>query len=156
MATKLLLQRRLFKFLQLSPSSSSSSIHGARFLSGKASEILGLSMGNALLPPFSNSYRSFCSRNSNVLDESQVPTAIDYRSLLQEGEFHNLADSAIHSLQEKLEDYGDSVELDGFDIDYGNDVLTVKLGDLGTYVLNKQTPNRQLWLSSPVSVGNWG
>lgn len=29
-------------------------------------------------------------------------------------------------------------------------VMTVRLGDLGTYVLNKQTPNRQLWLSSPV------
>lgn len=28
--------------------------------------------------------------------------------------------------------------------------MTVRLGDLGTYVLNKQTPNRQLWLSSPV------
>lgn len=29
-------------------------------------------------------------------------------------------------------------------------VMTVNLGDLGTYVLNKQTPNRQIWLSSPV------
>ncbi|KAF9588008.1 hypothetical protein IFM89_006887, partial [Coptis chinensis] len=27
----------------------------------------------------------------------------------------------------------------------------LKLGNLGTFVLNKQTPNRQLWLSSPVS-----
>ena len=31
-----------------------------------------------------------------------------------------------------------------------NQVLTLKLGCLGTYVLNKQTPNRQIWLSSPV------
>lgn len=30
-------------------------------------------------------------------------------------------------------------------------VLTVKLGSKGTYVINKQTPNRQIWLSSPVS-----
>jgi len=29
-------------------------------------------------------------------------------------------------------------------------VLTVKLGRRGTYVINKQTPNRQIWLSSPV------
>ncbi len=29
-------------------------------------------------------------------------------------------------------------------------VLTVKVGgDHGTYVINKQTPNRQIWLSSP-------
>ncbi|CAN0900572.1 Probable serine/threonine-protein kinase WNK11 [Linum grandiflorum] len=48
------------------------------------------------------------------------------------------------------QEYGDTVQVDGFDIDYGNEVLTLKLGELGTYVLNKQTPNRQLWLSSPV------
>lgn len=30
-------------------------------------------------------------------------------------------------------------------------VLTVRLGSHGTYVINKQTPNRQIWLSSPVS-----
>ena len=29
-------------------------------------------------------------------------------------------------------------------------VLTVKLGSHGTYVYNKQTPNRQIWLSSPL------
>lgn len=31
-------------------------------------------------------------------------------------------------------------------------VLTIKLGDdYGTYVINRQTPNRQIWLSSPIS-----
>jgi hypothetical protein len=29
-------------------------------------------------------------------------------------------------------------------------VLTVDLGNRGTWVLNKQTPNRQLWWSSPI------
>ena len=29
-------------------------------------------------------------------------------------------------------------------------VLTLKLGSKGTYVINKQTPNRQMWLSSPL------
>jgi len=29
-------------------------------------------------------------------------------------------------------------------------VLTVKLGEHGTYVINKQAPNRQMWLSSPI------
>nr|XP_029120955.1 frataxin, mitochondrial isoform X1 [Elaeis guineensis] len=48
-------------------------------------------------------------------------------------------------------EYGDSVQMDGYDIDYGNQVLTLKLGSLGTYVINNQTPNRQIWLSSPVS-----
>ncbi|KAJ4975494.1 hypothetical protein NE237_000600 [Protea cynaroides] len=56
----------------------------------------------------------------------------------------------IQDLQENLEEYGDYVQIDGFDIDYANQVLTLKLGNLGTSVLNKQTPNRQIWLSSPV------
>ncbi|KAI4322595.1 hypothetical protein L6164_022272 [Bauhinia variegata] len=128
-----------------------------------APEVLGL-LRNAHLPPHSDSSRSFCSFSSNIKYEG--PTAIDYgvvnynslpnmihaaSSVMQEDEFHRLADSTIHDLQEKFEVYGDSIEVDGFDIDYGNDVLTLKLGDLGTYVLNKQTPNRQIWLSSPVS-----
>lgn len=32
-----------------------------------------------------------------------------------------------------------------------NGVLTVQLSKNGTYVINKQTPNRQIWLSSPTS-----
>ncbi|GER31605.1 frataxin homolog [Striga asiatica] len=93
-----------------------------------------------------------CRRLSSLREtESFGPSAIDYRSMLQEDEYHSLANSTIHNLLEKLEDYGDTVEIDGFDVDYGNEVLTLKLGSLGTYVINKQTPNRQIWMSSPVS-----
>ncbi|KAK1388971.1 hypothetical protein POM88_017149 [Heracleum sosnowskyi] len=90
--------------------------------------------------PTSTSYvsRSFCSSGPSGLT-------------VVEDEFHKLADSTIHHLLEKIEEFGDSMDIDGFDIDYGNQVLTVKFGNLGTYVLNKQTPNRQIWMSSPVS-----
>lgn len=30
-------------------------------------------------------------------------------------------------------------------------VLTIDLGPLGTYVVNRQSPNKQIWLSSPTS-----
>ena len=30
-------------------------------------------------------------------------------------------------------------------------MLTIQLGSHGTYVINKQTPNKQIWLSSPTS-----
>ncbi|XP_062223274.1 frataxin, mitochondrial-like [Phragmites australis] len=79
------------------------------------------------------------------------PSTVDHKLIMPEDEFHKLADEIIHDLLGKLEEYGDSIQMDGFDIDYGNQVLTLRLGDLGTYVLNKQTPNRQIWLSSPVS-----
>lgn len=92
----------------------------------------------------------FCSHPSGF-EEEQGPAAIDYRMLVSEEEFHRVADSTLYDLQEKLEEYGDSIQSDGFDIDFGNQVLTLKLANLGTYVINKQTPNRQIWLSSPVS-----
>ena len=38
-----------------------------------------------------------------------------------------------------------------FDLVSEMGVLTIKLGPHGTYVINKQTPNRQIWMSSPVS-----
>lgn len=40
---------------------------------------------------------------------------------------------------------------DDFDLNVAMGVLTLKLGAKGTYVINKQTPNRQLWWSSPIS-----
>ncbi|KAI3728807.1 hypothetical protein L6452_17451 [Arctium lappa] len=147
-------------------STSLSSIHNSRLLSSSSS-----SSSNSRIPlqhlkfahPPCSSFlyndnhirvcsRDFCSRTSNfdqVLSEG--PAAVDYSALLQEDEFHKLADATIHDLLEKMEEYGDSVDIDGFDIDYGNQVLTVKFGSFGTYVLNKQTPNRQIWMSSPVS-----
>ncbi|XP_054809876.1 uncharacterized protein LOC129311560 isoform X2 [Prosopis cineraria] len=120
MASKLLLLGRLLRSAKPSlafPSLNSCSlVYGSRLLPLKASQILGF-LENIHLPPppSSSSSRSFCSRSLNV----EGPAAIDYRSILQEDEFHRLADNAIHDLQEKLEGYGDSVEVDGFDIDYG-------------------------------------
>uniref|UniRef100_M4EZF2 Frataxin n=1 Tax=Brassica campestris TaxID=3711 RepID=M4EZF2_BRACM len=50
---------------------------------------------------------------------SQGPAPIDYSSILQEDEFHRLANVTINNLLVKIEDYGDNVQIDGFDIDYG-------------------------------------
>ncbi|KAI8008316.1 hypothetical protein LOK49_LG07G02378 [Camellia lanceoleosa] len=142
--TKLLQLRRLSRALK--PPLPCSSIQRSYIYSSTyLPEASNCSRRPTLSPPS----RSFCSRPLNL--EHEGPAPIDYSSLVQEDEFHKLADSTIHDLLEKLEEYGDSVDIDGFDIDYGNQVLTVKLGTLGTYVLNKQTPNRQIWLSSPVS-----
>ncbi|XP_039682505.1 frataxin, mitochondrial isoform X2 [Medicago truncatula] len=158
MASKLLLQRRLFRFLRQSQQSSysfssSSSIQRSSFHSAKQTEISG----------FSTFSRSFCSRKSSLVDESNAPAPIDYTRVnsidwpspqyiaFKRNLRYLFSSTPGNSLLCKTGDYGDFIDLDGFDIDYANDVLTVKLGELGTYVLNKQTPNRQLWLSSPVS-----
>lgn len=36
-----------------------------------------------------------------------------------------------------------------YDVNYEDGVVTLALGPHGTYVINKQTPNRQIWWSSP-------
>lgn len=43
---------------------------------------------------------------------------------------------------------------DDFDAETDGGVVRLHLGDAGGYVVNTQTPNRQIWLSSPVS-GPW-
>ena len=67
---------------------------------------------------------------------------------LGEAEYHQLADELLESLEPAFE------ELPGFedfDVMYSQGVLTLDLGSHGTWVLNKQTPNRQIWWSSPLS-----
>ena len=69
---------------------------------------------------------------------------------LAEAQFHALADATLEGLElgmTALEDCG----VEGFDLSCAMGVLTLRLGGKGTYVLNKQSPNRQLWWSSPVS-----
>ncbi|XP_071696029.1 frataxin, mitochondrial-like [Rutidosis leptorrhynchoides] len=147
-------------------STSLNSIYNSRLLSSSSSNSIRIHFHNSnfvrhsvssliLITSYNNTCgcsRNLCSQTSNFNEVlSQGPTAVDYSALLQEDEFHELADATMYDLLEKIEEYGDSVDTDGFDIDYGNQVLTVKFGDLGTYVLNKQTPNRQIWMSSPVS-----
>ncbi|KAL2913848.1 Mitochondrial matrix iron chaperone [Polyrhizophydium stewartii] len=70
---------------------------------------------------------------------------------LSDADYHKHADAFIESLLEFLEELGDVTDVDGYDVVYSSGVLTLKLGEHGTYVVNKQPPNKQLWLSSPVS-----
>uniref|UniRef100_A0A915I0E2 ferroxidase n=1 Tax=Romanomermis culicivorax TaxID=13658 RepID=A0A915I0E2_ROMCU len=75
---------------------------------------------------------------------------------LTENQYHRLADETLESLCdyfEKLSDkYGKSSNLD-IDVAHSMGVLTVSLvgSNGGIFVINKQTPNKQIWLSSPFS-----
>ncbi|KAJ2119506.1 hypothetical protein IW147_005820 [Coemansia sp. RSA 720] len=66
-------------------------------------------------------------------------------------EYHKLSDQTMDELVTFLEDLGDTMEMDDFDVEYTQGVLTLSVGAAGTYVVNKQPPNRQIWISSPVS-----
>jgi len=61
--------------------------------------------------------------------------------------FETAADQTLARIMDVLEDaLGDwlSVDLEG-------GILTIELDEGGQYVINKHGPNRQIWLSSPVS-----
>ncbi|CAF2433627.1 unnamed protein product [Rotaria sp. Silwood2] len=63
-------------------------------------------------------------------------------------EYEKIANETLESLTETFENIVEKHKL-STDVSYSNGVLTVELNKYGTYVINKQTPNRQLWLSSP-------
>jgi frataxin len=75
--------------------------------------------------------------------------------LATEADFHRAADATLAALETAFT----AVEGDlgpGSDVTLANGVLTVTIAGGGgkgggTWVINKQTPNRQLWWSSPVS-----
>lgn len=72
---------------------------------------------------------------------------------LSEADYEILADETLDSLTEIFEDLPEKFDLDpDYDVTLNNGVLTVKVSNSwGTYVINKQVPNKQIWLSSPKS-----
>lgn len=67
-------------------------------------------------------------------------------------DFEKETEETLESLCERFEELleGDS-RMTESDVSLANGVLTVEIPSEGTYVINKQTPNQQIWLSSPIS-----
>jgi frataxin len=66
---------------------------------------------------------------------------------MDQNSFPAVADEALEQLMEMLEDaVGDRL-----DVDLQGGILTIELESGGQYVINKHAPNRQIWMSSPVS-----
>ncbi|TFK57428.1 Frataxin [Heliocybe sulcata] len=57
----------------------------------------------------------------------------------------------MEQLLDQLENLLDEAGDPEYEVEYSSGVLTLKLGRHGTYVINKQPPNKQIWLSSPFS-----
>nr|XP_022329949.1 frataxin, mitochondrial-like [Crassostrea virginica] len=84
---------------------------------------------------------------------AQFSTGSVLQNQLSELDYHTVAGETMESLTEKFEDIGDTLPCDPeYDAQYSSGVLTVKISDkFGTYVINKQPSNLQIWLSSPIS-----
>lgn len=68
---------------------------------------------------------------------------------MDEGAFEDLAEAYLASIDNALDKLASRLNPEEIAYSYG--VLTIDLGKKGTWVLNKQTPNQQIWWSSPVS-----
>jgi len=66
-------------------------------------------------------------------------------------QYHELSDATMEVMLDSLENILDEEAKSDYEVDYSSGVLTLKLGEHGTYVINKQPPNKQIWLSSPTS-----
>ena len=65
---------------------------------------------------------------------------------LDESQFATLADPLLERLSIVIEDGRDDA-----DVDLESGVLTVTLGDESTWVINKQSATREIWVASPKS-----
>ncbi|KAI5898661.1 Frataxin [Schizophyllum commune H4-8] len=65
--------------------------------------------------------------------------------------YHAISDATMDTMLDNLENLLDDLGKSEFEVEYSSGVLTLILGEHGTYVINKQPPNKQIWLSSPFS-----
>ncbi|XP_039255375.1 frataxin, mitochondrial-like [Styela clava] len=85
----------------------------------------------------------FLSQNCRYFSQEKLVSLNDYERISEE---------TLDQLSEYFENVFEDIENDELDINYSSGVMTMNLGKKkGTYVINKQSPNRQIWLSSPTS-----
>ncbi|OON18563.1 iron donor protein CyaY [Opisthorchis viverrini] len=72
---------------------------------------------------------------------------------LSNSEYESLSNETLDKLAEVFDSLGEKYNLDkDYDVEHAYGVLKVYFGaGIGTYIINRQAPNKQLWLSSPRS-----
>lgn len=82
--------------------------------------------------------------------ESQTETKVE-PAKIADAEYHEVADQYLNSLQLAAEEAAESDAAKGLEVEFSAGVMTISHPSKGEYVINKQPPNKQIWLSSPVS-----
>ncbi|KAI1101803.1 Frataxin [Jackrogersella minutella] len=90
--------------------------------------------------------RSFSCSASVANSSSSTPVK---PAPITQNEYHKLADKYLDIVLTKYEEKQD--EIGDIDVEFSSGVMTVKIPDVGVYIINKQPPNKQIWLASPVS-----
>ena len=66
-------------------------------------------------------------------------------------DYHKTSDETLEDIQDAVEHALEEKGIPEFEVTYASGVLTLVMPPHGTWVLNKQTPNQQIWWSSPIS-----
>ena len=69
-------------------------------------------------------------------------------------EYHEISDEFMENLLEQLETLSDEQPNLVNDVELSQGVMNIEVPGKGVYVINKQPPNKQIWLASPISGPN--
>lgn len=86
---------------------------------------------------------------SNVVFIRARRCSFSATSFASEALYHHVADETL----QRIFDVASALEDDGHDVEVSlsQGVLNIEVAEVGTWVLNKQAPNQQIWWSSPES-----
>ncbi|KAJ5079647.1 frataxin [Anaeramoeba ignava] len=122
------------------------------------SPILCQNIGSSLVKNIS--FSLFCNKEITHSSKISVKKYAERNSNMivrwignEDNKFTNAANVALSTILDFFESCEDDFSKKGFDIEtsLSSGVLTVKIEKKGTYVINKQTPTRQIWVSSPLT-----
>ena len=82
------------------------------------------------------------SSTSDAAGDGEFPVSLQ--------QFHTLSERVLEGIENVAEEFADADPDERVEVEVSGDVLEISVRGGGTFVLNKQTPNRQVWLSSPV------
>ncbi|EJS44346.1 yfh1p [Saccharomyces arboricola H-6] len=99
-------------------------------------------------------------RSVNTLQKRFVESSTDGQVVPQEvlnlplEQYHEEADEYLDGLLDNLEELSEAHPDCIPDVELSHGVMTLEVPVFGTYVINKQPPNKQIWLASPLSGPN--
>ena len=100
------------------------------------------------------------SHTVNIIQKRFVESSTDGQVVPQEvlnlplEKYHEEADDYLDNLLDSLEELSEAHPDCIPDVELSHGVMTLEVPAFGTYVINKQPPNKQIWLASPLSGPN--
>lgn len=97
------------------------------------------------------SVRGYAEHNVNSTFGNEIPEEVTNLTI---NDYHNAADEYLENLLTDLEELSEDYPNELPDVELNHGVMTLEISKLGPYVINKQPPNKQIWIASPVSGPN--